>query len=111
MTLGSDGGGGQARGGPEGRSDRRCARRTVTIVNERGLHARASAMFVREASRFSSTIVVQKDDQVVGATSIMGLLMLVASCGSTLVVSATGPDAEEAVAALADLVGRGFGET
>jgi phosphocarrier protein len=84
--------------------------RTLTICNKRGLHARASAKFVKCAEEFSSEITVSKDGQSVGGTSIMGLMMLAASPGCTIHVSARGPDADAALAALADLVECGFGE-
>lgn len=82
----------------------------VLIRNEKGLHARASAKFVKCAEMFQSEIEVTRDGQSVGGTSIMGLLMLAASCGTTIELSASGPDAEEAVAALVALVESGFGE-
>ncbi len=85
-------------------------RRTVEIMNERGLHARASAKFVKLASSFDSEVKVTRDDSTVDARSIMGLLMLSAGVGSTIDISAEGPDAEAAVAALAELVERKFDE-
>ncbi len=84
--------------------------RVVTIVNRKGLHARASARFVRCAEGFDAVVDVEKDGQTVGATSIMGLLMLAAGHGSTLVLSARGREAEAALEALAALVAEGFGE-
>jgi phosphocarrier protein len=84
--------------------------RTMTICNKRGLHARASAKFVRCAEGFSSEITVSRDGQSVGGTSIMGLMMLAAAPGCSIQVAADGPDAEAALAALADLVECGFGE-
>lgn len=84
--------------------------RTVTIVNARGLHARASASLVRRARDFEAEVTVEKDGQSVGATSIMGLLMLAAGCGSSVTLRASGPDAAAALDALADLVASGFGE-
>jgi phosphocarrier protein HPr len=86
------------------------ASRELAIVNQRGLHARASAKFVQVAGRFEATIEVEKDGIVVGGTSIMGLMMLAASPGCCITVKADGPDAEAAVAALADLVAARFGE-
>lgn len=82
----------------------------MTICNKRGLHARASAKFVKCAEGFDSDITVSKDGQSVGGTSIMGLMMLAAAPGSTIEVTAKGPDAAAALAALADLVECGFGE-
>ena len=82
----------------------------LRIVNARGLHARASARFVTEASRHAARITVAKDGQVVSATSIMGLMMLCAAQGDEIELSAAGAGAEEALAALATLVASGFGE-
>lgn len=84
--------------------------RSLTICNKRGLHARASAKFVKCAETFSADIIVSKDGQSVGGTSIMGLMMLAAAPGCCIEVAANGPDAEAALAALADLVECGFGE-
>ena len=85
--------------------------RQVTIVNRRGLHARASARFVKCAERFQAEVRVIKDGQIVGGTSIMGLMTLAAAPGSTLELEADGPEAEAALDALAALVAEGFGET
>ena len=82
----------------------------LTIVNRRGLHARASAKFVKCAEFFRAEIFVCKDDDVVVATSIMGLMMLGASLGSEITLQATGPDAEDALAALTQLVEDKFDE-
>jgi len=82
----------------------------VIIPNEKGLHARASAKFVKCAETFDAEITVTKDGQAVGATSIMGLLMLAASCGTTIYLEAAGPDAEDAISQLVALVQSGFGE-
>jgi phosphocarrier protein HPr len=84
--------------------------RDLTIVNKRGLHARAAARFVHCAERFDAEIVVSKDGTKVGGTSIMGLMMLAAGIGSSIHVEATGPEADAALAALTDLVGTLFGE-
>jgi phosphocarrier protein HPr len=84
--------------------------RDLTIANKRGLHARAAARFVQCAERFDSEITVSKDQTTVGATSIMGLMMLAAAPGSSIRVSAEGPDAEAALDALAELVAGLFGE-
>ena len=83
---------------------------TVGICNQRGLHARASAKFVKLASSFESEIRVTRDGVTVDARSIMGLLMLGAGIGCGVEVKAEGPDAAEAVAALTDLVARRFDE-
>ena len=82
----------------------------VTIVNKRGLHARASAAFVKTAEQFDSEISVTKDDQTVSGGSIMGLLMLGASPGTTILIETEGPEAEEALEALTALVEAGFHE-
>ena len=80
------------------------ASRTVDIVNKRGLHARASAKFVKLASTFDAEVRVSKDGQTVDARSIMGLMMLAAGIGSTIDIEAEGPDADAALAALSALV-------
>jgi len=84
--------------------------RELSIVNQRGLHARASAKFVQLAGRFEAMIEVEKDGMTVGGTSIMGLMMLAASPGCCIRVSATGPQAAEAMEALTQLVADRFGE-
>jgi phosphocarrier protein HPr len=84
--------------------------RTVEIVNERGLHARASAKFVKVAAGFQSDIQVTRDDQTVDAMSIMGLMMLAAGPGSMIRITARGADAEAAATALARLVETKFEE-
>ena len=83
---------------------------TVGICNQRGLHARASAKFVKLASSFESEIRVTRDGVTVDARSIMGLLMLGDGIGCGVEVKAEGPDADEALAALLDLVARKFDE-
>jgi len=85
--------------------------RTVRIVNRAGMHARPAAEFVKLAGRFSSQISVSKDGFEVNGKSIMGVLMLAAEQGSELHIKGEGGDAPEAVAALSDLVHRGFEET
>jgi phosphocarrier protein HPr len=82
----------------------------VEIVNERGLHARASAKFVKLAGEFDAEIEVSKDENTVDAQSIMGLMMLAAGIGSSITITASGPQAKEAVAALAALVKDRFAE-
>jgi phosphocarrier protein len=84
--------------------------RTVEICNERGLHARASAKFVKLASSFDAEVHVSRDGQTVDARSIMGLLMLAAGPGSTVEISAEGPEADAAVEALTELVSGRFEE-
>jgi phosphocarrier protein len=82
----------------------------VTIVNPLGLHARAAARFVHVASRFASAIRVARGGREMDGKSIMGLLLLSASQGSTITISADGNDEQDAMTALCDLVGRGFDE-
>ena len=84
--------------------------RQVEIVNERGLHARASAKFVKLASSFDAEIQVSKDDNTVDARSIMGLMMLAAGIGSRIELTAEGSEAQAAIEALADLVENRFEE-
>jgi len=84
--------------------------RETTIVNELGLHARPAAELVKVASQFDAHIEIVKDGLSVNAKSIMGVMMLAAETGSTVVFRADGPDAEAAVEALAKLVQKGFGE-
>ena len=84
--------------------------RDLRIVNEKGLHARASARFVETVERFNARAVVEKDGERVSGDSIMGLLMLVAPRGTTIRVTASGPEAEPLMQALAELVDGYFGE-
>jgi phosphocarrier protein HPr len=86
------------------------ARRELEIVNSRGLHARASAKFVKCAEQFKADVTVSRDGHSVPGTSIMGLMMLAAQMGSTILVEAKGPEAESAVEALSRLVAGRFGE-
>ncbi len=82
----------------------------MEIVNERGLHARASAKFVKLVESFDADVQVEKDGTSVGGTSIMGLMMLAASKGCFITVSATGNQAGEVIHALQELVADRFGE-
>jgi len=84
--------------------------RTVEIVNKRGLHARASAKFVKLAGTFDAEVRVTKDGQTVDARSIMGLMMLAAGPGCCIDIEAEGAEAEAAVAALQELVAGKFEE-
>lgn len=84
--------------------------RTVTIVNQRGLHARAAAKFVKLVSEFSSEIEVTKDGETVSGGSIMGLMMLAAATGCSIHISAIGNDANHAVDSVARLVESKFDE-
>lgn len=85
-------------------------RRIFKISNKRGLHARASAKFVKCLEEFDAKITVSKDGHVVGGTSIMGLMMLAAGNGSSIHISASGNDADAALAALKNLIDNKFGE-
>jgi phosphocarrier protein HPr len=82
----------------------------VIIRNIKGLHARASAKFVKCAESFDATITVTREGQSVGGTSIMGLMMLAAGPGSSLHITAEGPQGPDALAAIVALVEAGFGE-
>jgi phosphocarrier protein HPr len=84
--------------------------RTVTVVNQLGLHARAAARFVHLATRFECQIRVGRNAKVMDGKSIMGILLLAAARGTTITISADGPDEESAVGALVQLVQSGFGE-
>lgn len=84
--------------------------RELPIVNRLGLHARAAARLVQAASAFRSDIQVAYRGRQVNAKSIMGLMMLAATCGSTLRLAVDGPDEEAAAAAIAALVAARFGE-
>ena len=95
-----------AAGGSEGQA----VHRVVTIVNQRGLHARAAAKFVTTAERFSAVIEVTREGETVAARSIMGLMMLGAGRGSQIELIADGWDAREALDALSALVECGFNE-
>ena len=86
------------------------ASRTVDIINKRGLHARASAKFVKLAGSFDAEVRVSKDGQTVDARSIMGLMMLAAGPGCCIEIEAEGAEAEAAVAALEELVAGRFEE-
>jgi phosphocarrier protein len=84
--------------------------RTVEIINKRGLHARASAKFVKLAAGFEAEVKVSKDGQSVDARSIMGLMMLAAGPGCCIDILAEGPEAAKAVDALVELVAARFDE-
>jgi phosphocarrier protein len=84
--------------------------RVVEIVNERGLHARASAKFVKLAAGFDAEVTVSRDGTTVDARSIMGLMMLAAGIGSTIEIAADGPEAQPALDALVELVQGRFDE-
>lgn len=82
----------------------------VTIRNRKGLHARAAAKFVKLAAQYESGITVSRGDQEVSGLSILGLMMLAASPGCTITVSAEGADQDNALGELVKLVDRGFDE-
>ncbi|HHY01748.1 MAG TPA: HPr family phosphocarrier protein [Paracoccus sp.] len=84
--------------------------RELRIINEKGLHARASARFVETVEQFNARVTVEKDGERVSGDSIMGLLMLVAPRGSAIQVTTSGPDAEALMKALTELVDGYFGE-
>jgi phosphocarrier protein HPr len=84
--------------------------RELPIINKRGLHARASAKFVQMVERFNAEVWVTRGGETVGGTSIMGLMMLSAGPGTSIVVSAVGPEAEAAIAAITELVASKFNE-
>ena len=86
------------------------ARRTVTICNQRGLHARAAARFVKTAAQFDAAIEVRKNGTTVSGRSIMGLMMLAAASGTVVEIAATGGDAATAVDTLASLIECKFDE-
>lgn len=94
---------------PDGLADGEL-RRTATITNQRGLHARASAKFVKLVATFDADIKVRRGDSVVSGESIMGLMMLAAGPGTTVELRAHGNQAEDAMAALLDLINRKFDE-
>jgi len=82
----------------------------MQIVNQKGLHARASAKFVQTVEKFDAEVRVSRSGETVGGTSIMGLMMLAASPGTSITVEASGKDAAAVIAALEDLLARRFGE-
>jgi len=82
----------------------------LKIINERGLHARAAANFVKTIENLDAKIEVTRLNQTVDGTSIMGLMMLAASLGTTITITATGPDKEKAITSLTELVNNKFGE-
>ncbi len=84
--------------------------RKAELVNQRGLHARASAAFAREASKFNAKITVHHDGMSASAASIMDLLMLGARVGQTIEIDAEGPEAHQALDAVCNLIGRKFDE-
>jgi len=84
--------------------------RVMNIVNEKGLHARASAKFVQLVEKYDAKVQVSRAGETVGGDSIMGLMMLAAGIGTSISVTASGAQAAEVMAALHDLVSNKFGE-
>jgi phosphocarrier protein HPr len=85
--------------------------RTLVICNKKGLHARASAKFVQTVEKFDADVRVTRGHETVGGTSIMGLMMLAAAPGTSITISATGPQAAACADALEALISSRFGET
>lgn len=85
-------------------------KKRFTIINKLGLHARAAALFVQTASKFTSEVTVSKDGEEVSGKSIMGILMLAAAQGSHIEVAISGQDAQRAMEVLGELIDNGFGE-
>ena len=86
------------------------SKKEFTILNKLGIHARPAAQFVKTANRFQADVFVEKDGEEVDGKSIMGLMMLAAGHGSIITVSSEGADADAALAAIEDLIGRKFEE-
>ena len=87
------------------------AERSVQIVNKNGLHARPAAEIVKAASKFDAEITIVRDDLEVNGKSIRGVMMLAAEYGSTVMLRASGPDAEQAIDAISKLIAERFGES
>ena len=87
------------------------AERSVQIVNKNGLHARPAAEIVKAASKFDAEITIVRDDLEVNGKSIMGVMMLATEYGSTVMLRASGPDAEQAIDAISKLIAERFGES
>lgn len=85
-------------------------RREIAIINRKGLHARATAKFVQCVESYDATVTVTRHDETVGGTSIMGILTLGAGVGSTILVTAEGPQAKDVLDALTALISDRFGE-
>jgi phosphocarrier protein len=85
-------------------------RSTITISNRLGLHARASAKLTKLCGTFASDVFLSRNDRLVNAKSIMGVMMLAAGCGSEIAIEVSGPDEEHAMRALRDLIDDKFGE-
>jgi phosphocarrier protein HPr len=85
--------------------------RSVQVINKNGIHARPAAEIVKLAAKYKADITVTRDDLEVNGKSIMGVMMLAAECGATVQLRAEGPDADEALDALAHLIAGKFGES
>jgi phosphocarrier protein len=85
--------------------------RSVQVINKNGIHARPAAEIVKLAAKYKADITVMRDDLEVNGKSIMGVMMLAAECGATVQLRAEGPDADEALDALAHLIAGKFGES
>jgi phosphocarrier protein len=85
--------------------------REVKIVNKLGIHARPAAEIVKTAGKFKSSVTIVRDDLEVNAKSIMGVMMLAAEFGATIIIRATGDDAEQALDALQAVIANKFGES
>ncbi len=94
----------------QGQGTENAVSRDLPIINKKGLHARATAKFVQCCEKFDAEITVSKDGETVGGSSIMGILTLGAGLGSTITVTASGPQADQAMDALEALVANRFGE-
>ncbi len=86
------------------------AQRKVDLINRLGLHARAAAKLVHVTSRFAASVTVRHNDEEVNGKSILGLLLLAAPCGTSLTITANGPDEEQALEAIQALIHDRFGE-
>ncbi len=84
--------------------------RTVQVVNEAGIHARPAAEIVKTSARVRAEVTIARDDLEVNAKSIMGVMMLAAECGSTVILKGEGDDAQAAIDAIAAVITAGFGE-
>ena len=110
MTDGTDQASPTGEAAPDAGAPSGAVSREIPIINKRGLHARASAKFVQMVERFTADVTVTRNGEAVGGTSIMGLMMLSAGPGTTILVSAKGPEAQAALDAITELVGNKFGE-
>ncbi|MEA5039472.1 MAG: HPr family phosphocarrier protein [Clostridiaceae bacterium] len=84
--------------------------RDITVTNQVGLYARPATFFIQKANEYRSTLMVEKEERKVNAKSLLGVLSLGITKGSTITISAEGPDEQEAVNALCELIANNFGE-